>query len=64
MSNSSSLTAGTVASLDVYLRSIYSHLIPFSVCGSDVHTITSGWGQADLPLVVGYVHLFHYNFAC
>ncbi|PPQ67331.1 hypothetical protein CVT26_007252 [Gymnopilus dilepis] len=24
------------------------------VCGSDVHTITGGWGQPNLPLVVGH----------
>jgi alcohol dehydrogenase (NADP+) len=24
------------------------------VCGSDVHTLTGGWGQAHLPLCVGH----------
>lgn len=24
------------------------------VCGSDVHTITGGWGQAKLPVCVGH----------
>lgn len=24
------------------------------VCGSDVHTITGGWGEASLPLCVGH----------
>ena len=24
------------------------------VCGSDVHTITGGWGEATLPLCVGH----------
>ncbi|KAI0668393.1 GroES-like protein [Trametes maxima] len=24
------------------------------VCGSDLHTLTGGWGQASLPLVVGH----------
>lgn len=24
------------------------------VCGSDVHTITGGWGEAHLPLCVGH----------
>lgn len=24
-----------------------------SVCGSDVHTITAGWGEVEMPLVVG-----------
>ena len=24
------------------------------VCGSDVHTITGGWGQAPMPLCVGH----------
>jgi D-arabinose 1-dehydrogenase-like Zn-dependent alcohol dehydrogenase len=24
------------------------------VCGSDVHTITGGWGQAQLPVCVGH----------
>lgn len=29
------------------------------VCGSDVHTITSGWGEASLPLVVGHEIVGH-----
>jgi len=29
------------------------------VCGSDVHTLTSGWGGADLPLVVGHEIVGH-----
>lgn len=24
------------------------------MCGSDVHTITGGWGEASLPLCVGH----------
>lgn len=24
------------------------------VCGSDVHTLTQGWGASKLPLVVGH----------
>ena len=24
------------------------------VCGSDVHTVTQGWGESKLPLVVGH----------
>lgn len=24
------------------------------VCGSDVHTLTQGWGESKLPLVVGH----------
>ena len=24
------------------------------ICGSDVHTLTQGWGQSKLPLVVGH----------
>ena len=24
------------------------------VCGSDVHTLTGGWGQANFPLCVGH----------
>ena len=26
----------------------------FAVCGSDVHTLTQGWGASKLPLVVGH----------
>jgi alcohol dehydrogenase (NADP+) len=26
----------------------------YDVCGSDVHTITSGWGSVHLPLCVGH----------
>ncbi|KAF8311287.1 NADPH-dependent alcohol dehydrogenase [Clavulina sp. PMI_390] len=29
------------------------------VCGSDVHTITSGWGGADLPVVPGHEIIGH-----
>lgn len=25
----------------------------YSVCGSDVHKLTSGWGEYEVPLVVG-----------
>lgn len=28
------------------------------VCGSDVHTLSSGWGAIEVPLVVGYVPAF------
>lgn len=26
------------------------------VCGSDVHTITGGWGEAPMPLCVGEIN--------
>jgi len=29
------------------------------VCGSDVHTITGGWGEASLPLCVGHEIIGH-----
>lgn len=29
------------------------------VCGSDVHTLSSGWGEAMLPLVVGHEIIGH-----
>ena len=33
-----------------------SHIarVACGVCGSDVHTITGGWGDAPLPLCVGH----------
>ena len=29
------------------------------VCGSDVHTISGGWGEASLPLCVGHEIIGH-----
>lgn len=28
----------------------------FRVCGSDVHTISSDWGEYPTPMIVGYVN--------
>ena len=34
--------------------SLKSHVVPLrSVCGSDVHTITEGWGKIETPMIVG-----------
>lgn len=29
-------------------------LLACGVCGSDVHTITGGWGEAPMPICVGH----------
>ena len=35
-------------------RDIDLKIIACGCCGSDVHTITAGWGTANLPLTVGH----------
>ena len=40
-------------------RDIDIKIIACGVCGSDVHTITGGWGETPLPLCVGHEVIGH-----
>lgn len=35
-------------------RDVDIQVIACGVCGSDVHTVTSGWGACPYPLIVGH----------
>lgn len=62
MSRSLSLIAGTVVFLLHFTITISTYICPFhSVCGSDNHTLTSGWSDLETPMIAGLVPIRYYS---